>query len=343
MAQNETIFRKIASFLPGILLLIVVGYAGKLLGDVFKIKDLFVLIVIGIGFIISNTVGVHKIFEKGVNTYELWLKIGIVLLGGRFLLQQIVKLGGLGLALAVAEVFFAIGLMILLGRLFRLGPKLISLLSIGSSICGVSAILAGKGAIDADERDATFAIAAIMATAGIGIVLYPFIAHLLGLNDYTAGVWIGLSSDNTASAVAAGRVFSEGALKIATLTKTARNALIGFVVLGFAMYWAAKGAAKEIKHKGLFLWQKFPKFVLGFFIFAILSTVGFFNKADITSLKHLYKWFFLFTFAGIGLRTNIKELRILGARPFYCGVIAEAAVAAFNLAIVLAADKLIGF
>lgn len=343
MAENETVFKKIVSFLPGILFLIAIGYAGKFLGDVFKIKDLYVLIVIGIGFILGNTVGVHKIFQKGVGTYELWLKIGIVFLGGTFLLQQVLKLGGLGLVLAVAEVFFAIGLMVWLGRLFRLGPKLISLLSIGSSICGVSAILAGRGAIDADERDTTFAIAAIMATAGIGILLYPLIARLVGLNDYAAGIWIGLSSDNTASAAAAGRVFSEEAFKIATLTKTARNTLMGFVILGFAMYWAAKGAAKEIKHKGLFLWEKFPKFVLGFFVFAILSTVGFFNKTDIASFKSLEKWFFLVTFAGIGLRTNIKELRILGARPFYCGVIAEAAVAAFNLVIVFAAYKLIGF
>lgn len=343
MAENESIFKKIAGFLPGILLLIVVGYAGKLLGNALKIKDLYVLIVIGIGFIISNTVGLHKIFQKGVDTYELWLKIGIVFLGGTFLLQQILKLGGLGLALAVAEVFFAIGLMVLLGRLFKLGPKLISLLSIGSSICGVSAILAGKGAIDADERDTTFAIAAIMATAGIGILLYPLIAHLVGLNDYAAGIWIGLSSDNTASAAAAGRVFSEEAFKIATLTKTARNTLMGFVVLGFAMYWAAKGAAKEIKNKGLFLWEKFPKFVLGFFVFAILSTVGFFNKDAVTSFKSLEKWFFLITFAGVGLKTNIKELRILGARPFYCGVTAEVVVAAFNLAIVFFANKLIGF
>jgi uncharacterized membrane protein YadS len=118
---------------------------------------------------------------------------------------------------------------------------------------------------------------------------------------------------------------------------------MGFVVLGFAIYWAARGEAKEIKNKGLFLWQKFPKFVLGFFIFAILSTVGFFNKDAVTSFKSLEKWFFLVTFAGVGLRTNIKELRILGARPFYCGVIAEVAVAAFNLFIVYAADKLIGF
>ena len=108
------------------------------------------------------------------------------------------------------------------------------------------------------------------------------------------------------------------------------------------MYWASRGAAKEITNKGQFLWEKFPKFVLGFFIFSVLSTLAVFGKGDITSLKNLYQWFFLLTFAGVGLRTSISEMRQVGLRPFVCGAIAEVAVTVFNLIIVYAAFIYLG-
>ena len=105
---------------------------------------------------------IPEIFNPGIDTYELWLKIGIVLLGARFLLQDIFKLGGISLALIIGEVFFATAIMILLGRYFKLGEKLTTLLAVGSSICGVSAIIAAKGAIGANNRDTAYAIAAIL-------------------------------------------------------------------------------------------------------------------------------------------------------------------------------------
>ena len=93
--------------------------------------------------------------------------------------------------------------------------------------------------------------------------------------------------------------------KIAVLAKTTRNAMIGFVVLGYAIYWASKGQADELKVSA-FLWQKFPKFVLGFLLISVLATLGFFNKEQIGALANLSRWAFLLTFAGVGLRTNLR-------------------------------------
>lgn len=338
--------RNVLHYLPGIVLLFAVGYIGKLLEPVLSnltgVKIEYVLIAIVLGLLIRNLVNIPEIFDPGVDTYELWLKIGIVLLGARFLLQDIFKLGGISLALILGEVFFATAIMILLGRYFRLNEKLTTLLAVGSSICGVSAIIAAKGAINADNKDTAFAIAAILGLGAAGLFLYPAVGHALNLSDNAAGVWLGISVDNTAEAVAAGGIYSEEAMKVATLAKTTRNALIGFVVLMWAMYWASRGAAKEITHKGKFLWDNFPKFVLGFFAFSVLSTLAIFDKGDITSLKHLYQWFFLLTFAGVGLRTSISEMRQVGLRPFVCGAIAEVAVTVFNLIIVYAAFIYLG-
>src|SRR5207244_12433994 len=106
-----------------------------------------VLSAILFGLIIANTVGVAQVFRPGIATYEVWLKSGIVLLGARFLLGDVLKLGGISLALVAIELVVAIALMTVLGRAFKLKPKLTSLLAVGSSLCGVSAIIAGQGTI----------------------------------------------------------------------------------------------------------------------------------------------------------------------------------------------------
>ena len=186
-----------------------------------------------------------KIFKPGIATYEFFLKFGIVMLGVRFMLGDVLKLGGISLAAVALELTISIVLMTWLGTVFKLSPKLTSLLAVGSSICGVSAIIAAKGAINAKDEDASYAIAAILALGAIGLFTYPLIGHCIGFSEHAYGLWAGLSIDNTAEAVAAGNLWSEQAGKIAVLAKTTRNATIGFVVLGYAIYWATKGEAQR--------------------------------------------------------------------------------------------------
>jgi uncharacterized integral membrane protein (TIGR00698 family) len=334
--------------IPGVLLLAAVGYAGKLLeqnvGKYAKSHHWtfpnieYVLWAILIGLVISNAVGIPQIFRAGVATYEFWLKAGIVLLGSRFLLGDVLKLGGASLALVVIEIAVAIGIMTLLGRVFGLKPKLTTLLAVGSAVCGVSAIIATKGAIDADDEDSSFAIAAILALGALALFTFPLVGHALHLTDHAYGVWSGLAVDNTAEAAAAGALYSDAAGKLAVLTKTTRNALIGFVVLAYALYWASRGQAQAIGNKAAFLWQKFPKFVLGFLLISLLATFAFFNKEQIGALANLSKWAFLLTFAGVGLRTNFRELAKQGLRPFAVGAIGEVVIAVFTLGLVFGAQ-----
>jgi len=286
-------------------------------------------------------VGIPEIFRPGLATYEFWLKAGIVLLGSRFVVGDVVKLGGVALALVVIEIAVSLVFMTWLGRAFGLTPKLTSLLAIGSSICGVSAIIAAQGAIDADDEDTSFAISAILALGAVALFVFPVIGHWLGMGDTSYGLWAGLGVDNTAEATAAGALFSDAASKVAVLAKTARNAMIGFVVLGYALHWARREHTVVVGNKAAFLWQKFPKFVLGFLVISILATVRFFTPAQIGSLANLSRWAFLLTFAGVGLRTNIGEMRKQGARPFLVGAIGEVVVALLTLGLVLGADRLI--
>ena len=347
-ASGEGLLRLV----PGMLLLAAIGYAGKLteqsIAAFGKAHHLalpnieYVLWAILFGLIISNTIGVPALFRPGVATYEFWLKLGIVFQGVRFMLGDVLKLGSTSLLFVAIELGISIALMTWLGRKFGLTPKLTSLLAIGSSICGVSAIIAAKGAIEADDEDASYAIAAILALGAFSLFAFPAIGHSLGMGDRVFGMWAGLAVDNTAEATAAGALYSDAAGKFAVLAKTTRNATIGFVVLGYALYWARKSQAREIRNKTAFLWQKFPKFVLGFIFISLLTTFGVFTKAQTTDLANLSRWAFLLTFAGVGLQTNIREMRRQGLRPFVVGAIGEFAIAGITLIMVMTAAPLLG-
>ncbi len=218
-----------------------------------------------------------------------------------------------------------------LGKRFGLGDKLTTLLAVGSSVCGVSAIIAMQGTIEADERESSTAIAAILALGALSLLAFPLVGHSLHMSDQAYGLWAGLAVDNTAEATAAGALYSDAAGKFAVLAKTCRNAMIGFVVLGYAVRWARKGIANatttaQLQNKGAFLWAKFPKFVLGFLLISLLATLGSshtpavaalgFSKPQLLMLGNLSRWAFLLTFAGVGLRTNLRDLGRQGARPF---------------------------
>jgi uncharacterized integral membrane protein (TIGR00698 family) len=336
------------SLIPGLLLLAAVGYAGKFIEQSItrygKAHHLvlpnieFVLWAILIGLIITNVFGLAKIFQPGVATYEFWLKVGIILMGARFLIGDVLRLSGISLLLVFVELALALSFMTYLGRSFKLKPKLITLLAVGASVCGVSAIIATQGAIEADEEDSSVAIAAILLLGAISLLFFPLIGHALHMSDHAYGLWTGLAVDNTAEATAAGALYSDAAGKYAVLAKTCRNALIGFVVLAYAIYWSSKGEAKTVTNKAAFLWNKFPKFILGFLAISALASIAFFTKPQILALGNLSKWAFLLTFAGVGLRTNFRELGRQGLRPFVVGAIGEIAIAGITLVLVIVAD-----
>src|SRR5205807_2241126 len=265
---GPTLRRRLIELVPGIALLLAIGYGGKLIEQTIaaygKANHLalpnfeYVLWAIVIGLIVANTVGVPRIFRAGVATYEFWLKLGIVLLGVRFLL------------------------------------------------------------------------------GAVGLFVFPVVGHLLGMSDHAYGLWAGLGIDNTAEATAAGNLWSEQAGKIAVLAKTTRNATIGFVVLGYAIYWATRGEAQTIENKAAFLWNKFPKFVLGFIVVSLAATLGVFSKEQAADIANLSRWAFLLTFAGVGLSTDFREMRKQGFYPFVVGAVGEIGIAILTLGIVIA-------
>jgi len=335
---------QLLSLLPGTALLFAIGIAGKLLEGLSTYLRTahhipfphieYVLWAIILGLVISNFFAVPEIFRPGIATYELWLKLGIVLVGAKFVLGDVLHIGGMSLVLVAIELVLSLSVMTLLGRIFKLPPKLTSLLAIGSSICGVTAIMAAQGAIDPDEEDTSTAIAAILTLGALALFTFPAIGHLLHMGQQSYGIWTGLAVDNTAEATVTGALYGDEAGRFAILSKTARSAFIGFVVLGYAVYWASQGKAHRVENKAVFLWQKFPKFILGFVAISILATLGFFTSGQLNSLGNLSKWAFLPAFAGVGLRTQLSDLINQGWRPILVGVLGEIFIALVTLGMV---------
>jgi uncharacterized integral membrane protein (TIGR00698 family) len=342
--------------LPGVVLVFALAIGCKLFSDWLQsvivvnwIRSLAsnVIIAIAVGMLIGNLVPVPKVFAPGIGAYEFFLKVGIVLMGARFLVTDVAKLGGIGLVMVVVEILFSIAFVGLFSRWFRLPDKLGSLLSVGVGICGVSAIIGASGSIEAEKEETGYAIAVILVFGAAALVVYPLIGRLLSMSDKLFGIWAGLAVDNTAEAVATGAIYSKAALAYTTLAKLCRNAMMGFVILGFAVYYARRGMAKQVTHKGRFLWQKFPKFVLGFLGLSVIFSVLFalfpgkeahaYLAGRVGAMKNLSEWAFQLTFIGVGLRTSFRDMVRTGARPLIVGIAAETAVAGFTLLMVFGA------
>jgi len=349
-SQAPPLVAKVAGLIPGLALLAAVGLLGKFMEQtingyckahriVFPNIE-YVLWAILIGLAIANVTRIPELFQAGIATYEFWLKVGIVLLGSRFVLGDVLKLGGISLILVVVEILGSLALMLWLGRLFGLKPKLASLLAVGTSVCGVSAIIAAQAAIDADDEDSALAISAILALGAFALFAFPVIGHFLHMSDRSFGVWTGLAVDNTAETIASGAIYSDTAGKIAILVKTARNAMIGFVVLGFAIQSARRGLTGQIKHRTAFLVAKFPRFVLGFLAISLLLSLHAFSKDQVAALGNLSRWAFLLTFAGVGLRMNFRQLFRQGLRPFAVGALGEVLIAFLTLGLVIGANAI---
>ncbi|MFU8868147.1 YeiH family protein [Natronococcus sp.] len=294
------------------------------------------LVAIALGFVLANAVGVPDRLAPGINTHKIWLGAGIVLMGASLTLETVLEVGGLVLLVVVGVTTLTILVVELLARnVFGLADQLGSLLAAGSGICGVSAVVAVAGAIRAREEQIAYAAATVLLFDAITIVVYPIVGDLLGLSDVVFGVWAGVSMFSTGPVVAVGFAYSEVAGQWATMTKLARNALIGAVVIAYASYYARSGSAGRPSLRTL--WDEFPKFVLGFLALVALASAGVFSPGQQASIENAYNWLFVLAFVGLGTEIQLAELRSTGVTPALVVLLALLVVSTVSLGVLLVA------
>lgn len=261
-------------------------------------------------------VGVYQKIRPAVRT-ELYLKVGLVILGARISLGDLLAKGSTGLIQAlimVTAVFFFTWW--LAGRM-KLPDTLKAVMAAAVSICGVSAAIAAAGAVVARKEEVTYISTLVILTALPLMVVMPWLASGMGLSETVAGAWFGGNIDTTAAVVGAGTIYGPEAQSVAAVVKLAQNVLIGFVSFLLALHFALvvnRGKEGERPTVGM-IWERFPKFVLGFVLVSILASLGAFTPELVKEMNLAYQWWFSLAFVCIGLDFSVKELQKSGWRP----------------------------
>lgn len=299
--------------LPGLLLIASVAVTAQFLGNIVPLLTPLVL-SIGIGAIIANIFRLPTWAEGGVSKHSLLLETAIVLLGASLSLEAMITAGPILVALVLTVVAFGLLLVTVLARTAKLNDRMGSLLAAGSSICGISAIAAVAPACDAEDTQIAHAAATILLFDAITLIVFPTIGRVLHLDAQFYGVWIGLSMFSTGPVAAAGFAHSAVAGEWATITKLARNALIGIVAVWYSFRYTKQNVGEADPSVGR-IWTDFPKFLIGFFALALLTNVGVIPSAVVDSIANTSDIFFLLAFAGLGFEIRFDEMRNAGMVP----------------------------
>lgn len=318
--------------LPGLFFVSFISIVSLLLNTYFLsfIETLTIGIILGI--IIKNTIGYNEKLETGV-TFSLKkiLKWGIVLLGVKLNFDSLINLGPWILILVIIIVISAITIANILGKLFNMDKHLSTLLGVGSSVCGASAIVAMGPVIDADEDDIAVSVAVISLLGAIGVIIYTSLSYIIPLTDIQYGIWAGSSLQGVAHALAAAgaRGANSISMEIGTIVKMARVALLAPVAIVLSIIFNKNDANKN---KGK---VKFPTYVLLFIIIGLFFTINStynivpmtFNIFDYTiniiyTIKELSSFFILMAMVSMGLKVDLKKFTNAGLKALYtCSIL----------------------
>jgi uncharacterized integral membrane protein (TIGR00698 family) len=261
--------------------------------------------------------------------------------GAKTVLQGAIIVSGFGISLAaiwrtglgtlpvtLGTIALALGLAPFVGRLLRLDIKLRELVSIGTAICGASAIAAISSVIEPTESEVSLAIATIFFYNVVAVLTFPLLGHAMGLTQAQFGVWAGTAINDTSSVVAAGFAYGHEAGEHATIVKLTRATLILPIVgvVGLMTARRKAGAGHGVP------WGKIvPWFILWFLVAAFVNSVGIIPSAWHGLIADVSTFLISTALAAIGLQTALAKLFSAGIRPLTLGFILWIAVAVSSL------------
>jgi uncharacterized membrane protein YadS len=300
------------------------------------------------GNVVLTRLGLRDRLAGGFRT-EFFIKTGLVLLGASINVAVIATAAGPAILQALVLISVVFSFTWWLGGRLGLDDRLRALLASAVSICGISAAIAAAGAVQARREQLAYTASLVVVFALPSIVLLPAAASGLGLDQAVAGAWIGGNIDTTAAVSAAGAIAGEQALQIATIVKTTQNALLGVVAVGLTAYFAVRveRTATSARPSVAQLWERFPKFVLGFLVASVVGTLYVATvgsaaaKPVIGTVNDLRTLFLILAFVAIGLEFRVAPLREAGWRPV--GVFASATVVNLLVGLGLATLLFSGF
>lgn len=367
--------RDLHRLLPGVLVSAAVAWAAGWLAEFIGLRLLGfakspvsdITLAIVLGLLIRNSLGELEILQPGISfAVKKVLRLGIILMGMRLSMVDVLQISLWALPLVLVIVGLALYLVWAVARRLDLPERLGILTAVGTSICGVSAIVSTAPAIDATDEEVSYAVANITLFGLLAMLIYPFVAPaLFAGNSMMTGLWLGTAIHDTAQATAAGLMydaqypgFSPTAGEIAVVAKLVRNTLLAAVIPLVSFVYARRHeqTAQGAREARGFV-RHLPAFVLGFLLLALLRTLGDTTLgggralwllsagvwADlIAGLSAGARMALALAMAGVGLGTSFQALKKLGARPFLLGLASAGLVGLVSAVLIGVAAPLLG-
>jgi len=297
-----------------------------------------IIIAIILGSLLGNNVKKINNYNNGFTfSIKYFLKLGIIFLGIRLSISDILLYGSQGLFVIVPCIVISILIVKNLRNYLHVSDNLSLLIAVGTSICGATAIVALAPAINAKKEEISYAIANITIFGLIAMFLYPLFAHtVFDNNSLAVGLFLGTSIHETAQVAGSGMIYAEqyenpSVLDISTVIKLVRNTMM-VIVIPFLAYQAKNGSSRENK---ISIGSIFPYFIIGFLVFGLIRTVGDQFEYQIGSeiwnnfihyIKYSAELLLITAMSAVGYNTKLDKFKNLGLKPFYLGFIAAICV-----------------
>jgi len=349
---------QIPTLLPGLLLTSMLAWLSIWLSEYLGVTVMgfakspisAVMMAIVLGLIVGNALPLPVWLRPGFKfAVSKLLRLGIILLGIRLSIFDVFKLGALGLPIVLLCIGSALFFTTRLNKWLKLPERLATLIAVGTSICGVSAIVATGPAIDAKDEEVAYAVAVITIFGIIATLAYPYLAYVIFAGDpVRAGLFLGTSIHDTSQVTGAAMLFADvfdlpRGLDVATVTKLVRNVFMALINPLMALHYYRKSTNKDAfagQRTGVL--NLFPLFILGFLILAAVRSIGdaginaggrAFGLWDMAAWKDMYgvaeHWaanFLVVALSGVGLNTRLSTFKGLGLKPFIAGLATAIAV-----------------
>ncbi|HSQ69343.1 MAG TPA: putative sulfate exporter family transporter [Steroidobacteraceae bacterium] len=343
--------------IPGLVLAVILALLGNYFADQLSaalglghgaVSGIMVAILLGLA--VGNLFRLPAALKPGISfAVKRVLRIGIVLLGLRLSIVEVGSIGLKALPVILVTIPAAILIVTYLGRRIGLADRLGSLIAVGTSICGNTAIVAVSPTIGAKEEETSYAVACITVFGLFAMLVYPFVAHwIFSADPFQVGVFLGSAVHDTSQVAGAGMVYQEyyhapEALNVATVTKLERNLSMLIVIpLMSILYHRRSSEGAEPPP----WWSMVPLFVLGFAAMSLLRTVGDLGdrpfgflepgqwQTFIKAGKEAAGYCLAIAMAGVGLGTSIKGLRSIGLKPLMLGLASALIVGIISVTLV---------
>ena len=306
-----------------------------------------IIIAIIMGSIASNSVKRIQSYTDGyLFSIKYLLKLGIIFLGIRLSISDILTYGSQGLFVIIPCIIISIIIVTKLKYYFQVSNNLSLLIAVGTSICGATAIVALAPAINAKKEEISYAIANITVFGLIAMFLYPLLAFtVFDDNSLAVGLFLGTSIHETAQVAGSGMIYAEqyenpSVLDIAAVIKLVRNTMM-VVVIPLLAYQARKNSIQQNK---INISSIFPYFIVGFLAFGIIRTIGDQFQYQIGSqlwnnfvhsIKFSAEILLIIAMSAVGYNTNLDKFKDLGLKPFFLGFIAAISVGIVSFSIII--------